>query len=240
MDIDKIPIGRDFRKHIRNVLDDCDIMIAVVGPNWFEKDEAGSSRLENKADWIRLEIGSALERDIPVVPLLIDGTPMPSASQLPDDLQEFAYRNAAPLNSRNFKMQMQALIASLDQLAMEQAKPVQAKKDEPELPTQSKKYEPELSTQPKKDEPELPKASDPNPDPKAKTKPDSVANLRRSPFAIFGVIWGTITFALLVATIIVGNMVWGSDNPTALVAVLTVLSLVIGLIIYMRMLSRSR
>ena len=34
MDIDNIPFGTDFRKHIQNVISNSDVVIAVVGPKW--------------------------------------------------------------------------------------------------------------------------------------------------------------------------------------------------------------
>jgi hypothetical protein len=116
MDIDRIPIGHDFREHIRRTLESCDILIAIIGPHWLETDAAGKSRLENKSDWVRLEIGTALERDIPVVPLLIDNASMPKTEELPGDLHGLEFRQAATFNSSDFKSQIQKLINSLDRL----------------------------------------------------------------------------------------------------------------------------
>ena len=47
-DIDDIPPGVDFRKHISGILDDSDIVLAVVGPRWIGP-RAGQSRLANAA-----------------------------------------------------------------------------------------------------------------------------------------------------------------------------------------------
>ena len=35
MDIDAIPFGVDFREHIREAVEQCGILLAVIGPNWF-------------------------------------------------------------------------------------------------------------------------------------------------------------------------------------------------------------
>src|SRR5215471_2272862 len=56
-------------------------------------DVKGDRRLEDPRDFVRLEIGAALQRDIPVIPILINGTSIPRADRLPAELQELALRN---------------------------------------------------------------------------------------------------------------------------------------------------
>jgi S1-C subfamily serine protease len=117
MDIDNIPIGTDFRDQLQNVLARCDILLAVVGPHWFGFDRTGHSRLHEDTDWVRLEIATALTKNIPVVPLLIDGTQMPKPDDLPQDLRNFAFRHAMDINTGiDFRVHMQRLINSLDRL----------------------------------------------------------------------------------------------------------------------------
>jgi hypothetical protein len=114
MDIDSIPFGLDFRDHIHATLDRCDVMVALVGHNWIGKDQAGDHILV-ETDWVRIEIEAALKKKIPVIPLLIDGSRMPKPGELPDSLKDFAFRNAAGLDRENFRMQMDKIIASIDQ-----------------------------------------------------------------------------------------------------------------------------
>jgi len=45
MDIDNVPIGVDFRDHLQQTLDRCDLLIAIVGPQWFGKSALHESRL---------------------------------------------------------------------------------------------------------------------------------------------------------------------------------------------------
>ena len=49
-DIDSIPLGVDFRKHVNSVIDDTDIMVAVVGPKWIgpRPGKAGSTMLPTR------------------------------------------------------------------------------------------------------------------------------------------------------------------------------------------------
>jgi hypothetical protein len=114
MDVDAIQPGRDFRKAIDESIDKCSVLLAIVGPGWLEsKTASGQKRLEDKSDFVRLEIASALRRDIPVVPVLVRGAKMPRAEQLTQDLRELAYRNAVELTHARWKSDLQILIRAL-------------------------------------------------------------------------------------------------------------------------------
>jgi formylglycine-generating enzyme required for sulfatase activity len=115
MDIDSIPFGVDFRAHIRKELEECNILLAIIGPHW--AGDRKHLRINEETDFVRIEIETALQRNIPVVPILIDETPMPGPNQLPDSLQPLAFRNAAPVDSgRDFHPHMARLIRELDRL----------------------------------------------------------------------------------------------------------------------------
>ena len=67
-DVDDVPIGEDFREHIADAVGRCDILLAVIGHNWLDiQDEKGNRRLEDKDDFVRVEIeGVALPKVFPV------------------------------------------------------------------------------------------------------------------------------------------------------------------------------
>ncbi len=114
MDVNAIQPGRDFRKAIDDSIHECSVLLAIVGRDWLEsKDASGSRRLDDETDFVRLEIASALRRDIPVVPVLVRGAKMPRAEQLPADLRELAYRNAVELTHARWKSDVQVLIQAL-------------------------------------------------------------------------------------------------------------------------------
>src|SRR5262245_11975848 len=124
MDIDKIPFGTDFREHIRKVLLDGDILLAVIGPNWIGKTADGSSSVSDEADPVRLEIETALRQKTTVIPVLVDGATMPSSAELPESMRDLAYINAAPLDvGRDFRQHMDRLIRSIDTLLGEDSEP---------------------------------------------------------------------------------------------------------------------
>jgi len=65
----------------------------VIGRNWNETSASGKRRLNDRGDHLRLEIEAALERSIPIIPVLVDGVTMPSEEELPPSLARLAYRN---------------------------------------------------------------------------------------------------------------------------------------------------
>jgi len=99
MDVAAIEVGRDFRKAIDDSVATCGVLLAVIGRAWIDaKNEAGSRRLDDPSDFVRLETASALRRDTPVVPVLVRGAKIPRPEGLPDELKELAYRNGVELS----------------------------------------------------------------------------------------------------------------------------------------------
>jgi tetratricopeptide (TPR) repeat protein len=114
MDVDNIPVGRDFEEYLKSQVSACDAMLAIIGPNWLAAtDETGKRRLDNPDDFIVIEIGTALTRNIPVVPVLVDGARMPKASELPNPLKLLARRQAIQVRHTNFSSDAEALIKRL-------------------------------------------------------------------------------------------------------------------------------
>jgi hypothetical protein len=115
-DIDNIPPGADFRKHIDIVLEESDIILAIVGPRWIGP-RAGQSRLASAADPVRLEIETALRKEKPLVPVLVSRAPMPRPEQLPESLVDFAYRNAVQVDAgQDFDVHIARLIRAMDRM----------------------------------------------------------------------------------------------------------------------------
>lgn len=116
-DVDKIPLGVDFRAQLDDKVSRCKVLLPVIGRNWLAvKDHRGQPRLQDPDDFVRLEIESALRRDIPVIPLLVHGIEMPSKDDLPDSLQELAYRNGTRIRpDPDFHKDMDRLISALEQ-----------------------------------------------------------------------------------------------------------------------------
>ncbi|HEV2687606.1 MAG TPA: toll/interleukin-1 receptor domain-containing protein, partial [Bryobacteraceae bacterium] len=116
MDIDTIRPGDDFVQVISDRVAACDSLIAVIGKNWLScRDSNGRRRLDNPNDYVRIEIASALQRNVRVIPALFDGAAMPSASDLPPDLAPLARRNAIEISNTLFRPSVERLIQTLEE-----------------------------------------------------------------------------------------------------------------------------
>jgi len=114
MDVDSIALGRDFRSALQKTLDSCDLMLVLIGRDWANvKDEEGRTRLENPGDFVRLEIGAALRRDIVVTPILVQGAHMPAPEHLPADIRDLVYRNGFELSHNRWESDVAEMIRRL-------------------------------------------------------------------------------------------------------------------------------
>jgi TIR domain len=114
MDVDAIPLGTNFSKVLHEEVAKCGVLLAVIGPNWSDvRDEHGHRRLDDPNDFVRIEIAAALQRDIPVIPILLDGARIPKTDQLPGDLEELASRNGLDVRHASFHTDMDRLILGL-------------------------------------------------------------------------------------------------------------------------------
>jgi CHAT domain/TIR domain len=115
MDIDSIPPGANFRKILRRWVDECDVLLALIGPGWIDARDpkTGQRRLDNSSDFVRIEIGEALARDISVVPVLLDGTSMPDVGLLPEELKQLVDRHAELVEYRTFYADAERLLKKL-------------------------------------------------------------------------------------------------------------------------------
>ena len=90
-DVDNINPGDDFVERLTQAVGSCDILLALIGRQWLEiTDATGQRRIDDPADFVRLEIATALGRGVRVIPILVDGAAMPRAESLPEDLVALA------------------------------------------------------------------------------------------------------------------------------------------------------
>jgi hypothetical protein len=92
-DVDSMQLGQDFRKQLKDAVGRCDVLLAVIGQHWTGVGERGARRIDDPRDHLRIEVESALERDIPVIPVLVQGTTVPAEQDLPGPLRSLAYRH---------------------------------------------------------------------------------------------------------------------------------------------------
>jgi formylglycine-generating enzyme required for sulfatase activity len=117
MDIDNIPFGKDFRVHISEAIVQSDVLLVIVGQRWLGAGRGGARRMDEETDFVRLEVETAMKNAVPIIPVLVGSARMPQPAQLPESLKNFAFLNAAPVDTgRDFREHMERLIRSIDQI----------------------------------------------------------------------------------------------------------------------------
>jgi hypothetical protein len=118
IDVDTLLPGDDFVDAIGQTLNQCDLMIALIGPRWLTAtDDRGRPRLDDQSDFVRVEIQTALERRIRTVPVLVERASMPLEQQLPEPLRPLARRQAIELTDTRWASDVGALVEKVKRTA---------------------------------------------------------------------------------------------------------------------------
>ncbi len=116
LDVSSLALGHSWSEALDKALDSCDVALVLIGPTWLDcRDPAtGARRLDNEGDFVRIEITRSLERGIPVVPITLDDTALPSAGELPEEIEELVDRlmdrQGMPIRQSSFRADVAALI----------------------------------------------------------------------------------------------------------------------------------
>ena len=103
IDVDSISYGEDFVEAIQRTLQDCEVVLVLIGPHWLVASDAeGSRRLDSPTDTVVLEIATALEMQRKVLPVLVGGASMPVPESLPEAIRKLARRHAIEVSDKRF------------------------------------------------------------------------------------------------------------------------------------------
>jgi TIR domain len=117
MDLDSIELGLGFAEVIRQAVDSCTVLVALIGRQWATFiDEDGHRRLDNSDDYARFEVQTALERGVRVIPVLVDGAGPLRQQQLPSELQQVARLNAPELSYGRYEYDADRLLNVLQRV----------------------------------------------------------------------------------------------------------------------------
>ncbi len=116
MDVEGIEPGVDFVDALERAVGSCEVLIVLIGKDWLVADGAGKRRLDDPADFVRIETAAALARNIRVVPVLVDDAEMPRANQLPADMASLARRQALELSHKQWDATSSELIQTLEKI----------------------------------------------------------------------------------------------------------------------------
>jgi hypothetical protein len=110
MDVEGIEPGLAFDEAIIRAVGQCEVLLVMIGRRWLEEQTGAGPRLNDPNDFVRLEIATALSRQIRVIPVLIDGARMPAKEALPEPLRALALRNAIEVSNSRFNYDANKLI----------------------------------------------------------------------------------------------------------------------------------
>jgi hypothetical protein len=106
--------GAKFPKVLEQRLAECKVMLVLIGPDWLNAtDEQGRRRLDDPDDWVRLEIAHALNRNITVIPVRVNGAELPSKGNLPSDIRGLLDHQAVSVTLAGFRNEMSGLVRDI-------------------------------------------------------------------------------------------------------------------------------
>jgi hypothetical protein len=116
MDIDTIKPGEDFVSILENAVASCEILIAIIGRYWLTSSDKNGRRIDRPDDFVRLEILTAINRGIPIIPVLVHGAKMPNPDELPKGLEPLTRLQALEVTDTRWAYDVSKLISILERI----------------------------------------------------------------------------------------------------------------------------
>lgn len=113
---DKMSIapGEEFWTVIRQSLAACKVVLVLIDRRWATPNADGKNRLAEPDDYVCREITEALATRALVIPVLVEGAPMPPRQALPPELHPLCGRNALPLSDQYWDHDLKRLAAQIE------------------------------------------------------------------------------------------------------------------------------
>lgn len=116
-DLQTLEPGVDWVESLERALEECEVLIAVIGRSWLTAtDKKGRRRLDNPDDPLRREVATALRRGVRVVPVLVQGAETPETTDLPADLAPLTRRQAIELTDSRWEYDVGRLMEAMEKI----------------------------------------------------------------------------------------------------------------------------
>jgi hypothetical protein len=116
-DVNSLTAGSDFVKTISAAMQSSDILVVVIDKYWMRsKIDPNENKLFQKKDYVHFEIREAMNNNLKLVPVLIDGASMPRESELPEDIAVFSKSHAFRIKHESISSDLQDFINLLRDL----------------------------------------------------------------------------------------------------------------------------
>ncbi|MCY1145459.1 toll/interleukin-1 receptor domain-containing protein [Actinoplanes sp. Pm04-4] len=123
-DLDAIPPGAKFRKYVERKISESDVFLLLIGRAWASyQDDRGRRRLEQPRDPVRLEVEAALRLGLPIIPVRVEGAPMPTESDLVPSIVDILEFNAAEVSDSRWDYDVDRLLRAITESAVRGSAP---------------------------------------------------------------------------------------------------------------------
>lgn len=114
-DAETLVAGRPWSQGLADALEAASVLIALIGPSWLDTPapDGRGRALDRTDDWVRREIATALDRGIPVIPVLLEDTRRPRADELPEELRRLCPLQTLWLRDRDLQADLDRLIRTV-------------------------------------------------------------------------------------------------------------------------------
>jgi hypothetical protein len=116
IDQKNISPGTVFPEEIEKTISSADAFLPVIGPYWLKgKMDKDERAIDRESDWPRQEAELAIEKGVPIIPVLVGSTKWPEASELPQTLEPLSNINAIKLRGDTLDQDIAKLISVIKQ-----------------------------------------------------------------------------------------------------------------------------
>jgi hypothetical protein len=112
LDFDEVPGGEDWKDTVLEVLDDGPVVVTLITTRWNSR-RGGVRRLHDPDDHVRFELEAALERGLPIIPVLYDPAHWPKAEQLPESVAPITQFQRVPFSDDRWDTDSARLIEAV-------------------------------------------------------------------------------------------------------------------------------
>jgi TIR domain len=113
IDVDDLQAGQPFAPALQQAVAGSAVLLVLIGQRWAGQGPSGRSRLLDPDDFVRREVALGLAGPARVIPVLLDGAPLPAAQDLPAELQPLLQRQALVLDNARYADDLDRLIAAV-------------------------------------------------------------------------------------------------------------------------------
>ncbi|HET8934398.1 MAG TPA: toll/interleukin-1 receptor domain-containing protein [Polyangiales bacterium] len=114
-DIEGLRGGDIWADTVRAAIEKASAVIVLIDSSWnAAPGNKRDPRLWTEHDPLRMEIRHAIKHGIPLIPVLIDDTPMPQSAELPTDIRALCERHGVRLRHTEFESDVQRIAADIE------------------------------------------------------------------------------------------------------------------------------